>query len=39
LPAGGLVVLGGVEVLLVVEELEADIERAVANIRLREART
>ena len=33
----GLVVLGRVEVLFVVENLEAHIERAVADIRLREA--
>ncbi len=36
-PVGGLVVLGRVEVLLVVEELEADVQRAVAHIGLREA--
>ncbi len=34
---GGLVVLGGVEILLVVEDLEADVERPVAHVGLREA--
>ena len=34
----GLIVLGGVEVLLVVVDLEADVERAIANVRLREAK-
>ena len=34
---GGLVVLGGVEVLLVVVNLEADLDRAVLDVGLREA--